>query len=314
VQNIVLGDVSRNGDVRAFDASLVLQELVAPGLLGPLQLVLGDVDCTSSLMALDASLILRYVAGLDTYFPCAIDSIPTKSQGDLPAIVTADPVNFTADLPQVMVAADESVWVPIQLDGSGDVFGQEYHILFDPELVSVANVRLLPVAAGSAMAWNVVDGNQLRIAIASLEPLSVNDAVEFELVGNSVLEGDTMANMVLSFARLNEEEMVGASGVDDLPDAGATRLFQNHPNPFNPMTTIRFAVGAAQGDTKVRLTVFDARGHVVRELLNERRNAGEHEVIWDGRDGSGRQVGSGLYLYKLDVGGQVLVNKMLLLK
>ncbi len=314
VQNIVLGDVSRNGDVRAYDASLVLQELVAPGLLGPLQLVLGDVDCTGSLMALDASLILRYVAGLDTYFPCALDSVPTKNLGDLPAIMTSAPVNFTADLPLVSVAAGESSWVPIQLAGSGDVFGQEYHILFDPALVSVNDVRLLPVAAGSALAWNVIDGHELRIAIASVEPLSVVDAVEFEIVGAAGLEGPTAANLILAFARLNTEEQLGVTGVDDLPAVETTRLFQNHPNPFNPVTTIRFVVGQGLADVPVRLTVFDARGHVVRQLVNDRRSAGAHEVVWDGRDDAGRQAGSGLYLYRLNVGETVLVNKMLLLK
>ncbi len=314
VQNIVLGDVSRNGDVRAYDASLVLQELVGPGLLGPLQLVLGDVDCTSSLMALDASLILRYVAGLDTYFPCNYESVPTKDSGDPPAIMTADPVNFTVDLPLVSVGAGESTWVPIQIEGSGDVFGQEYHVLFDPDQVSVANVRLLPVAEGSAMAWNVINGNELRIAIASLEPLSVVDAVEFELVGAGTLEGPTPANVVMAFARLNEEEMLGATGVGDLPGVATTKLFQNHPNPFNPMTTIRFSVGSGRGEVPVRLTVYDARGRAVRVLVDERRSAGPYETVWDGRNSAGRQVGSGLYLYKLDVGGQVMVNKMILLK
>jgi parallel beta-helix repeat protein len=314
VQNIVLGDVSRNGDVRAYDGSLVLQELVAPGLLGPLQEVLGDVDCSGGLMALDASLILRYVAGLDTYFPCALDSVPTKKQGDLPAYMTSQPVVFSVDLPQVSLDAGSTTWVPVQISGSGDVFGQEYHILFDPTQVSVANVRLLPEAEGSAMAWNVLNGNELRIAIASLEPLSVSDAVEFELVGANVLEELTPVDLMVAFARLNEEELANTSAVDDLPDPSATRLFQNHPNPFNPMTTIKYAVGSGKGDQPVRLTIFDARGHVVRELVNDRRGPGTYEVVWDSSDSAGRRVGSGLYLYKLDVGGQVLINKMLLLK
>ena len=219
-----------------------------------------------------------------------------------------------ANLPLVSVAPNASTWVTVELNGSGDVYGQEYHIMFDPSQVSVANVRLLPAAQGSAIAWNVVNGNELRIAIASLQPLAVTDAVEFELVGSSDLEGESPTILVLGFARLNAEELFGASSVEDLPDASATKLFQNHPNPFNPMTTIKFAVGTGQGDLLVQLTVFDARGHVVRQLVRENRSPGTHEVIWDGRDTVGRRVGSGLYFYKLDVAGKVLVNKMLLLK
>jgi parallel beta-helix repeat protein len=314
VQNILLGDVSRNGDVRAYDASLVLQELVGPGLLGPLQLVLGDVDCNGTLMALDASFILRFVAALDTYFPCALDSVPTKLLGDLPAFLTSTPVSFSASLPPVTLDAAEAAWVPVQLSGTGDVFGQEYHIRFNPAQVSVAGVRLLPAAEGSAVAWNVLNGNELRIAIASLEPLSVVDAVEFQLVGAAGLAAPTAADLVLSFVRLNDVLVESPTAVEDLPGAMVTRLFQNQPNPFNPMTTIRFAVGSGLGEVPVRLTVFDARGLVVRRLVNETRSAGSYEAVWDGRDDAGRRSGSGVYLYKLEVGGDTLVNKMILLK
>ena len=85
IENLLLGDVSRNGDIRAYDTSLVLQHVVGP-FFGPLQLVLGDVDCVDGVTALDAALILRLVAGLDTYFPCAFEEVITK-EADLVAMI-----------------------------------------------------------------------------------------------------------------------------------------------------------------------------------------------------------------------------------
>jgi hypothetical protein len=314
VQNIVLGDVSRNGSVRAYDASLVLQELVGPGLLGPLQMVLGDVDCSGGLTALDASLILRYVAGMDTYFPCAVDSVPNKQLGAPPAILTAAPVSFSASLPPVTLAAGETVWVPVQITGTGDVFGQEYHLRLDPAQATVTNVRLLASAQGAANAWNVLAGRELRIAIASLDPLRVVDAVEFELVGAATLTEPTPIDLTLSFARLNDVALQSATAVGDLPGAGRTALFQNTPNPFNPTTTIKFVVGAGLADVPVSLRVFDARGLLIRRLVDDHRAAGSYEAVWDGRDDAGRPAGSGMYFTRLNVGEETMVNKMILLK
>ena len=70
-----------------------------------------------------------------------------------------------------------------------------------------------------------------------------------------------------------------------------TRLDQNIPNPFNPRTTIRFALAKA-GHVQMRL--FDLRGRLVMELLNRPMDAGEHDYVFDGT-----QLPSGVYVYQL---------------
>ncbi len=101
-----------------------------------------------------------------------------------------------------------------------------------------------------------------------------------------------------------------ASGVDDaLPTAVV--LGQNHPNPFNPRTTIRFALPRAQD---VTLQVFDVQGKLVRTLIDGPQTAGAHEAVWEGQDDRGGQVPSGTYLYRLRSEGGEETRKMLLLK
>jgi flagellar hook assembly protein FlgD len=89
------------------------------------------------------------------------------------------------------------------------------------------------------------------------------------------------------------------------------RLFQNHPNPFNPSTTISFEL-AAPG--RVRMDVFDTLGRRVRTIIDGVHSAGVSSVVWDGADQSGRPVVSGLYFYRLTIGNATLTRRMVLLK
>lgn len=85
-----------------------------------------------------------------------------------------------------------------------------------------------------------------------------------------------------------------------------------YPNPFNPQTTIAFALAE---QTAVSLRVFDMSGRLVRILVDgEMIEPGPHESIWNGRDDSGRRVASGAYLYRLEAGEFSATKRMVILK
>jgi hypothetical protein len=88
-------------------------------------------------------------------------------------------------------------------------------------------------------------------------------------------------------------------------------LDQNFPNPFNPRTTVSFALPA---DAPVSLRIFDASGRLVRVLVSETLPAGTHERVWNGADASGRAVASGVYFCRLDAGSFSQTRKMILLR
>jgi hypothetical protein len=94
-----------------------------------------------------------------------------------------------------------------------------------------------------------------------------------------------------------------------LPTAFA--LEAAYPNPFNPMTTIAYALPQ---DADVRLAVYGVDGRLVRILVDERREAGRHEVVWQGDDASGRRVATGTYFYVIDADTFHDVRKMSLVK
>ncbi len=88
-------------------------------------------------------------------------------------------------------------------------------------------------------------------------------------------------------------------------------LEQNHPNPFNPRTSIRFYL-PARGE--VSLEIYDVRGALVRRLASGDFDAGPHSVDWDGSDSHGQPVASGMYVYRLVTEKKSIAKKMVLLK
>jgi hypothetical protein len=105
------------------------------------------------------------------------------------------------------------------------------------------------------------------------------------------------------------------SGVpeDGPPEQVPTHFFlaQNAPNPFNPVTTIRFGLPAPR---HVRLTVYDLVGRPVIRLLDTDLEAGMHEAEWRGHDDRGRRVASGVYIYRIQTDGFEQTRRLSLIK
>ncbi len=105
-------------------------------------------------------------------------------------------------------------------------------------------------------------------------------------------------------------QMIALTGTNDLPDL-TTELYGNYPNPFNPTTTINFDLHKA---SDVKIDVYNITGQHVKSLLNERLEADNHNIVWNGNDNEGRSVSSGVYLYKMQAGRYTCTKKMILMK
>jgi hypothetical protein len=94
-------------------------------------------------------------------------------------------------------------------------------------------------------------------------------------------------------------------------------LNQNAPNPFNPVTVIRYAIPRVPGAKLLpaRLAIYNTKGQLVKVLVSRKQNCGYYSAVWNSRSDNGRMVASGLYFYRLQVGEKfVKTMKMVVLK
>jgi len=103
-------------------------------------------------------------------------------------------------------------------------------------------------------------------------------------------------------------QLMGVSSIN-IPEQFV--LYPNYPNPFNPVTTIRYDL---PDDAHVVLAIHDLMGRDVITLVDGPKTAGSRFTQWNARDEQGRAVSAGVYLYKIQAGNFVDIKKMILLK
>ncbi len=86
-------------------------------------------------------------------------------------------------------------------------------------------------------------------------------------------------------------------------------LYDNYPNPFNPVTKIKFDIPQDAADKNALLEIYDITGRLVEVVLNESLNAGKYEISWNAS-----QTASGIYIYRLSAGKYTAVKKMAVIK
>ncbi len=101
------------------------------------------------------------------------------------------------------------------------------------------------------------------------------------------------------------------ANVDDTLPPTITRLYQNYPNPFNPTTSIRFSV---KESGPVNIAVFDIKGRLVRQIVNQYMAAGTYNNVWDGMDNNNNPSSTGIYLIKMKTPDSLNIVKACMVK
>ena len=174
-------------------------------------------------------------------------------------------------------------------DGVLYVAGLNTHVIYRVDAVTGA----WSVLAGTGQP-GAVDGPLLQAQFNAPNGLALSPDGQYLYIGES--------------GRLRRISLDGVAGaVETLP--APLDLHGAAPNPFNPRTTIRFALDQ---DREVRVSVLDVRGFRVAELFAGYLPAGEHELAWDGRDSAGRATASGTYFVQAVTGAATATSKMVL--
>jgi cyclophilin family peptidyl-prolyl cis-trans isomerase len=113
------------------------------------------------------------------------------------------------------------------------------------------------------------------------------------------------------FYRIWWVEITGGTNSPNDLQTNEVTLFQNSPNPFNPETTISFALNYSEN---VEIDIFNIKGQHVRTLVQAEYGAGRHNINWNGTDDQSKTVSSGIYFYRLKAGSYTETRRALLLK
>ena len=213
------------------------------------------------------------------------------------------------DEPDYIVYANENT---LHLDNPtnssiGNSDQDHYHFeMFDPDYVVEGKISLDTLSAlGGDPRFHPVNGMRIPLDIYFHD----NDNGTWEgNVGYSTLATDQQWNNPgeWSFTWIGDQATILGNDNETPVTPEVFALYPNYPNPFNPVTNIKFSIPENQ---KVYLGIYSVTGRLVETLVNESRVAGFHTIQWN----AGRHA-SGVYFYRLDSGTKSMTQKMILLK
>jgi hypothetical protein len=213
----------------------------------------------------------------------------------------------------------EHLAVQLQAVNMTEMRGYGVYVTYDPNVLEFvravrADDNMLPnsetaltvqaLETGRLLVADATVGNQAVAGSGALADLIFR---RIGAAGQSSVQIDLAQIADLNFG-LN---MPGAPAQEVQSSAKAYALNQNYPNPFNPATSIQYSL-AEPGD--VKLVVYNTLGQEVRTLVSNYKLAGEYSAQWDARDAAGREVASGVYVYRMEVNGFVQTQRMVLMR
>jgi hypothetical protein len=170
---------------------------------------------------------------------------------------------------------------------------------------SIYGSSAVPLPAGTPCWSGMHDWRQETFDLAAYENEMVQFRFRFVSDGYVAEEGWYVDDIMVSSSTTGAEPLDVGRGPLDFA------LAQNTPNPFNPTTSITYALPR---DARVALRIYNVTGQLVRTLVDGPQAAGFQSAVWDGTSDRGQQVASGVYLYRLEAGDWSQQRTMVLLK
>ena len=351
IETVLYAALSVNEDAPPGEVSLQLEnarEAINPGYPSqPLGMVhgkftidfFGDANIDRTVDIADVVSVVAYILGNIDFTSrefLAADVVPndTINVADLVGIINIilgrwvgpSPSSYYSE-PMAIVRLDYEDLQPgtlgevkVLADLEVPAAGAQIKIDYNPEQLSFESPRLSDRSDRFIAEYKDDKQGKLMVLLYNMsnDPISPGE-------GNILSLPVTVNPNATNKIRLEIDEMVLAdqNAVEIPVDYGKTsvpqafELNQNYPNPFNPTTTIKFTLPARKdgGATlPTTLKIYNVLGEVVRTLVDEPMSPGVHHKIWDGRDGQGNQVASGIYFYRLRASEFSETKKMVLLK
>jgi hypothetical protein len=293
-----------------------------------------DVSCNGTVTSYDASLILQWVADWHNYFPCLetwiwyalpapcteicsaqIDWIGVQ-KGDVDGCEPCPEPPAPSPLSTVVVRLGEAVdlgdrfEVAIEVEGAMGIYSGEYDLTFDISELYVMNVVPADLALGSMIAYHAEAG-ALRSAMAASQAYGGSGEVALITLGK-MHTGAGISSLTLTDAFFNngtpQADIGGGAGV--IAESHSWQLGPVVPNPFRYGTSIGYSVPQA---SHVTIEIYNVNGQLVTTLIDSGVGAGRYSVMWSGEDAGGEAVARGVYFCRMQAGQFAATTKVVLL-
>jgi len=312
-QNPVMGDVSLNGKVQAYDASLILKSIVGTYVLNETQEQVADVSEDGTISSWDASLILQYVSGKIQSFTAS--GLKSEMLMKIPFLKIEDiTVDGTKEFSINMIAENIT-----------GVSAMEIFLKFDPNVLSVTDLKLTK-SVEDMMAFSKSDNEtgEIKLAMAGAYPVTESGVVgKIIFKVNATIQGSI--NTPVEIARFMADECnfsaeteagnIFITGVTDIlnPEQPVEFALKNiFPNPFSSILTIHYQVPA--NNQHIVIEVYNQAGQKIRTLVNEHENMGYYTVQWYPEIDESGTIREGLYFIKMTAGDFISVHKVMYIK
>jgi hypothetical protein len=300
--NPLMGDVSLNGTVQAYDASLVLQHVVGSITLNALQKKVADVSDDSTISSYDASLILQFVAGINSIFPGEMKS---------PALQNSVIMSFG----DITKTTDRLFTIPINVENGNRSISLDISASFDGALIEPISVTSGKDIPNRLFDYSIDKATgKIKIGIAGTEKLSSSAEVAnitFRVVDN--VRATSVTTLGVDQFRANETDHTlsavpkviqiseVASGL--YPNFNSENvLFTIYPNPLQPNSKLHYSV--EKMGTYVSISLLDITGKQIEVLVNKLQPAGSYTIDL-------HKFNQGIYLVKMISGNQSHIRKVI---
>ena len=343
--NLTTGNTTSEGTINHFVGGFAIIHTESPGpgspepniTVEPESLIFdttavgsSSVDMLSITNTGSDTLLIYNLFSPDSIFSVNTDSLnvlPGDDQIVLVTFVPNQPTDYSSDL--FIVNNDpETDTLVVLLTGVGFIRAPEIsvdpiYLAFDTTAAGSSNLKLLTI-------YNTGNATLTISNISSTESVFSTNLTSYDIQpGDSqmVQVAFTPTEPIIYTSNLfvisNDSEMdtliVPVSGVGimlarielDAQLPHTLVLYPNYPNPFNPVTTLRYDLPE---QTHVNITVYDMLGRQVKTLINHTQDAGYKSVIWNATNDYGKPVSAGIYLYQIQAGEYISTKKMVLLK
>ncbi|MCK5126900.1 MAG: T9SS type A sorting domain-containing protein [candidate division Zixibacteria bacterium] len=213
--------------------------------------------------------------------------------------IVCNPIDYCSDVVSHQVASDfvtelieTSEYITLMMFNKEDFGGNNTILILDKE-------------------WNYIAHHPIPLTgfVQDVTGFSYSDVTDEIFIGYESYFGLPYASVKSVLQSIQIRNIT--SNDDNDPSNMIFNLNQNYPNPFNPFTKIEFTLDQ---QSSVSVEIFNIVGQKMKALIDDILPAGNHSIVWDGTDGSGDAVASGIYLYRLTSNNKTSTKKMILVK